>query len=44
MSPSIEKARTLLGYGPSVDLRDGIERTVAWYRQALMDATPGDAR
>jgi dTDP-glucose 4,6-dehydratase len=30
--PSIEKARTLLGYSPSVDLREGIARTVAWYR------------
>lgn len=30
--PSIEKARTLLGYAPTVDLREGIERTVAWYR------------
>ncbi|MBI3013630.1 MAG: NAD-dependent epimerase/dehydratase family protein [Candidatus Tectomicrobia bacterium] len=30
--PSIEKARTLLGFQPIVGLREGIERTVAWYR------------
>ena len=30
--PSIEKARSLLGFHPRVDLRDGIERTVGWYR------------
>ena len=31
---SIEKARRLLGYAPSVDLDEGIARTVAAYRQA----------
>jgi nucleoside-diphosphate-sugar epimerase len=31
---SIEKARRLLGYVPQVDLDEGIERTVAWYRDA----------
>ncbi|MCL4491198.1 MAG: GDP-mannose 4,6-dehydratase [Nitrospirae bacterium] len=30
--PSIEKARKLLGFEPQIDLRQGIERTVAWYR------------
>jgi nucleoside-diphosphate-sugar epimerase len=30
----ITRARTLLGYEPFVDLRDGLERTLAWYRQA----------
>ena len=30
----ISRARTLLGYQPLVDLRDGLERTLAWYRQA----------
>jgi nucleoside-diphosphate-sugar epimerase len=30
--PSIEKARRLLGFSPQVDLKDGIERTVAWYQ------------
>ena len=33
--PSIDKARELLGFHPEVDLRDGIERTVAWYRSAM---------
>jgi nucleoside-diphosphate-sugar epimerase len=31
----ISKARELLGYEPAVDLRHGLEITVAWYRQAL---------
>jgi UDP-glucose 4-epimerase len=28
---SIDKARDLLGYAPEVDLREGLERTVAWF-------------
>jgi UDP-glucose 4-epimerase len=30
--PSVEKARTLLGWEAQVELRDGIERTVEWLR------------
>jgi nucleoside-diphosphate-sugar epimerase len=30
----ISRARSELGYSPRVDLRDGIRRTLAWYRQA----------
>ncbi|MDQ7824293.1 MAG: SDR family oxidoreductase [Candidatus Eremiobacteraeota bacterium] len=30
----ISKARSLLGYEPSVDFKTGLEYTVAWYRQA----------
>ncbi|MCB9543565.1 MAG: NAD-dependent epimerase/dehydratase family protein [bacterium] len=30
--PDIDKARRLLGYDPKVDLVDGLERTIAWYR------------
>ena len=29
---SIEKARTRLGYDPSIELAEGMRRTVAWYR------------
>jgi nucleoside-diphosphate-sugar epimerase len=29
----ISRARTELGYAPAVSLRDGIRRTLAWYRQ-----------
>ena len=29
----ISRARTELGYAPSVTLRDGIHRTLAWYRE-----------
>lgn len=30
--PNIDKAKTLLGYKPTVDLEDGLLRTIAWYR------------
>jgi nucleoside-diphosphate-sugar epimerase len=30
---SIEKARRLLGYEPSIGWRDGLARTVEWYRE-----------
>jgi UDP-glucose 4-epimerase len=31
--PNVEKARTLLGFEARVELDEGLERTVAWYRQ-----------
>jgi UDP-glucose 4-epimerase len=31
--PNVEKARTLLGFEAQVELDEGLERTVAWYRQ-----------
>lgn len=30
--PNIEKARRLLGYEPQIDLEDGLQRTIEWYR------------
>lgn len=30
---TIDKARRVLGYEPKVDLREGISRTAAWYRE-----------
>lgn len=33
--PDITKARTRLGWEPRVPLREGLERTVAWYREQL---------
>ena len=33
--PNIEKARTLLGFEAKVDLDEGLERTIAWYREKL---------
>jgi UDP-glucose 4-epimerase len=30
--PNVDKARTLLGFEASVELDDGLERTIAWYR------------
>jgi UDP-glucose 4-epimerase len=31
--PNVDKARTLLGFEASVELDDGLERTIAWYRE-----------
>jgi UDP-glucose 4-epimerase len=37
--PDVEKARELLGWEPHVDLDEGLERTIAWYRtRALASA------
>ena len=30
--PNVEKARTVLGWEPHVELDEGLEKTVAWYR------------
>ncbi|MCS6858743.1 MAG: NAD-dependent epimerase/dehydratase family protein [Abditibacteriales bacterium] len=31
--PNIDKARTLLGYEPRVELEEGLQRTIAWFRE-----------
>jgi UDP-glucose 4-epimerase len=31
--PNVDKARKLLGWEPKVDLDEGLERTIAWYRE-----------
>jgi nucleoside-diphosphate-sugar epimerase len=31
--PNVDKARTLLGWEPRVDLDEGLARTIAWYRE-----------
>ncbi len=33
--PDITKARDRLGWEPEVDLREGVERTAAWFRANL---------
>jgi UDP-glucose 4-epimerase len=33
--PNVEKARELLGFDADVELDEGLERTVAWYREKL---------
>ena len=38
--PNIEKARTLLGFEAQVDLDEGLERTIAWYREKLGVSAP----
>jgi nucleoside-diphosphate-sugar epimerase len=37
--PNIEKARRVLGYEPQVDLEDGLQRTIQWYRTKAADQT-----
>lgn len=36
--PDITKARTLLGWEPKVDLREGLAETIAWFKQRLARA------
>lgn len=36
---SIDKARRLLGYEPTVDVADGVERFWQWYRDAVLGAS-----
>jgi UDP-glucose 4-epimerase len=33
--PNVDKARELLGFEAKVDLDEGLERTIAWYRERL---------
>ena len=43
----VSKAEELLGYRPSVELRDGLSRTVDWFQQAgseWIDALAGSVR
>lgn len=41
--PDITRAREKLGFEPRFDLEQGLERTIAWYRQALDTDDRGDA-
>ena len=34
---NVDKARERLGYRPSTSVREGLERFVAWYREACLD-------
>ena len=34
--PNVEKARTVLGWEPRVELDEGLEKTIAWYRQKTL--------
>ncbi len=33
--PNVDKSRDLLGWKPTVDLDEGLERTIAWYRERM---------
>ena len=34
--PDIEKAKEILGWEPTVDIDDGLTRTIEWYRRTLV--------
>ena len=34
--PNVEKAREVLGWEPAVELDDGLEKTIAWYREKTL--------
>jgi nucleoside-diphosphate-sugar epimerase len=36
--PSIEKARSMLGYEPKVDLEEGLTRTIDWFRKDMLQS------
>ena len=36
--PNVEKARTVLGWEPVVELDDGLEKTIAWYREKTLQS------
>lgn len=38
--PDVTRSRELLGWEPQVDLDEGLERTMAWYRQKLAVPAP----
>ena len=40
--PDISKARRVLGWEPKVELRDGLERTLAYFRERLNTGTQGE--
>jgi UDP-glucuronate decarboxylase len=42
--PDITKARAVLGWQPTVDLDQGLARTVAYFRQMLSDSAGRDQR
>jgi UDP-glucuronate decarboxylase len=37
--PDISRAQKLLGWSPKVELDDGLERTIAWFRDSIVDET-----
>ena len=41
--PDTSKAKELLGFQARVELEDGIERTIAWYREKLAREAQGGA-
>ena len=35
LQPDITLAKLLLGWGPTVDLKEGLKKTIAYFREAL---------
>jgi dTDP-glucose 4,6-dehydratase len=40
--PDVTLASTALGWEPTVDLDDGLKRTIAWFREVILPATAAD--
>ncbi|MCW2965998.1 MAG: NAD-dependent epimerase/dehydratase [Actinomycetia bacterium] len=36
--PNVKKAREVLGWEPEIELDDGLEKTIAWYRQKTLES------
>ncbi len=36
--PDISRARSILGWEPQVELEDGLDRTIAWFREVLSES------
>jgi nucleoside-diphosphate-sugar epimerase len=37
--PDISKARESLQWEPTIDIRDGLERTIAYFRESMSEAS-----
>jgi nucleoside-diphosphate-sugar epimerase len=42
--PDISKAQRLLGWSPKVDLKEGLRRTLSYFREQVSTPAPGPAR
>ena len=40
-SPNVDQMKQVLGFSPQVSLEQGLEQTIAWYREHLSDFARG---
>lgn len=38
--PNLQRSREILGYSPSTSFEEGLQKTVAWYKERFRDGTP----